>query len=558
MPADLVIRGGTVVDGTGAPGRRADVAVTDGVISDIGDGLDGVRELDASDQVVSPGFVDIHSHYDAQVFWDPALTPSSFHGVTSVVAGNCGFSIAPCRPEHRKLLARTLQHVEDMDLATLEAGIPWDFETFPQYLDSVARHGTALNYGVYVGHTAVRLFVMGEEGYERELPTEAELATMQHVVREAMDAGAMGFATSSSATHNGDGGRPVPSRLADRAELEALLDPLRATGKGVAALLPGEKIKHADVHEIQARVGRPLTWTALLTIKGFPWHEDIIKANDEARAHGGQVWPQISVRPLVFQMNLREPFTFNMAPAFAALMAEPDAVRMEKYADPSWRRLAQGDLDNKAFLRPNWDALEVAESTAHPELVDRRVVEIAAERGCTALDVMLDTSLDEQLETRFRSTLANNDPDAIAWLLQREGVLIGLADSGAHVSQLCDACLPTDLLGNWVREKEVISLERAVNKLTGEPAGVFGLDAADGGRGLLREGMAADVTVFDPDTVAPGPLRRIRDFPADGERLTADAPSGMTHTLVNGVPIRVDGEPVADTADLRPGQVLRS
>lgn len=558
MAADLVIRGGTVVDGTGAPARPADVAVTGGVISGIGDGLDGKRELDASGQAVTPGFIDIHSHYDAQVFWDPALTPSSFHGVTSVVAGNCGFSIAPCRPEHRDLLARTLQHVEDMNLATLEAGIPWDFETFPEYLDSVARHGTGLNYGVYVGHTAVRLFVMGEEGYEREQPTEAELGAMQGVVRDAMAAGAMGFATSSSATHNGDGGRPVPSRLADLVELEALLQPLRESGKGVAALLPGEKIKHGDVYGLQSRIGRPLTWTALLTIKGFPWHEGIIADNDAARAAGGQVWPQVSVRPLVFQMNLREPFTFNMAPAFAALMAEPDEVRKEKYADPEWRRLAQSDLDNKTFLRPDWEALDVAESTAHPELIDRRVVEIAEERGCTPLDVMLDTSLDENLETRFRSTLANNDPEAIAWLLQRDGVLLGLADSGAHVSQLCDACLPTDLLGNWVREREVISLERAVNKLTGEPAGVFGLDRADGGRGLLREGMAADITVFDPDTVAPGPLRRIHDFPADGERLTADAPTGMTHTIVNGVPIRIDGTPVAGAASLRPGQVLRS
>ena len=510
MSPDLVIRGGTVVDGTGTAGRRADVAVTDGKISGIGDHLDGRRELDASGQIVAPGFIDIHSHYDAQVFWDPALTPSSFHGVTSVVAGNCGFSIAPCRPEHRALLARTLQHVEDMNLATLEAGIPWDFETFPQYLDSVARHGTALNYGVYVGHTAVRLWVMGEDGYERELPTDAELARMQAVVREAMQAGAMGFATSSSATHNGDEGRPVPSRLASRAELEALLEPLHDLNKGVAALLPGERIKHADVHEIQQRLGRPLTWTALLTIKGFPWHEDIIKDNDAARSEGGQVWPQISVRPLVFQMNMREPFTFNMAPAFAELMAEPDAVRLERYADPVWREKAQQDLNNKAFLRPNWDSLEVAESSAHPELIDRRVAEIATERGCTALDVMLDTSLDENLETRFRSVLANNDPEAIAWLLGREGVLIGLADSGAHVSQLCDACLPTDLLGNWVREKEAISLERAVHKLTGEPAGVFGLDAADGGRGLVREGMAADITVFDrehrrPRSAAPHP-----------------------------------------------------
>ena len=257
MSADLVIRGGTVVDGTGAPSRAADVAVTDGVISEIGDGLDGREELDASGQVVSPGFIDIHSHYDAQVFWDPALTPSSFHGVTSVVAGNCGFSIAPCRPEHRALLARTLQHVEDMNLATLEAGIPWDFETFPEYLDSVARHGVGLNYGVYVGHTAVRLWVMGEEGYEREQPTDDEIAKMQAVVRDAMSAGAMGFATSSSATHNGDGGRPVPSRLADLAELEALLEPLHDLDKGVAALLPGERIKHADVHEIQQKHRAP-------------------------------------------------------------------------------------------------------------------------------------------------------------------------------------------------------------------------------------------------------------------------------------------------------------
>lgn len=558
MSADLVIRGGTVVDGSGAAGRRADVAVTDGTISAIGEGLDAEQELDASGQVVTPGFIDIHSHYDAQVFWDPALTPSSFHGVTSVVAGNCGFSIAPCRPEHRALLARTLQHVEDMNLATLEAGIPWDFETFPEYLDSVARHGTGLNYGVYVGHTAVRLFVMGEEGYERELPTDDELTAMQAVVREAMGAGAMGFATSSSATHNGDGGRPVPSRLASLAELEALLQPLHDLDKGVAALLPGEKIKHADVYALQHRIGRPLTWTALLTIKGFPWHEGIIKDNDAARAEGGQVWPQVSVRPLVFQMNLREPFTFNMAPAFAELMAEPDAVRLERYADPAWRERATADLNNKAFLRPNWDALEVAESAAHPELIDRNVVELAKERGCSPLDVMLDISLDENLETRFRSVLANNDPEAIAWLLGREGVLLGLADSGAHVSQLCDACLPTDLLGNWVRERQVISLERAVNKLTGEPAGVFGLDRPDGGRGLLREGMAADITVFDPDTVAPGPLRRIHDFPADGERLTADAPTGMTHTLVNGVPIRVDGAPVVDERTPRPGQILRS
>lgn len=558
MTVDLVIRGGTVVDGTGAPGYAADVAVTDGVITEIGPRLDGRRVLDASGQTVTPGFVDIHSHYDAQVFWDPALTPSSFHGVTSVVAGNCGFSLAPCRPEQRDLLARTLQHVEDMDLDTLAAGIPWDFETFPEYLDSVERHGAVLNFGCYVGHTAVRLYVMGEDGYEREQATPGELTGMQAVVREAMEAGAMGFATSASSTHTGDAGRPVPSRLADLDEVEALLQPLHDLDKGVAALLPNEKVKHSDVYELQARVGRPLTWTALLTVKGYPWHEKIIEDNDAARARGGQVWPQISVRPLVFQMNLREPFTFNMVPAFKELMAGSEDDRIRAYGDPAWRLRAFEDLNHGATFRPNWASLDIAESTAHPELIDRRVVDIAKERGCSPLDVMLDTSLDEHLETRFRSILANNDPDAIEWLLGREGVLLGLADSGAHVSQLCDACLPTDLLGNWVRERGVISLERAVRKLTGEPAAVFGLDRPDGGRGLLREGMAADITVFDLATVAPGPLRRVRDFPADGERLTADRPSGMTHTLVNGTPIRIDGTPVDGAVEARPGAVLRA
>ena len=557
MTADLVLRGGRLVDGTGAPARSADVAVTDGVISDIGPGLSGRDEIDAGGLVVAPGFIDIHTHYDAQVFWDAALTPSSHHGVTSVIAGNCGFSIAPCRPEHRALLGRTLQHVEDMDLATLEAGIPWDFETFPEYLDSVERRGVALNFGCYVGHTAVRIEAMGEAGYEREDPTPDDMRTMQRIIDEAMGAGAMGFASSSSATHSGDGGRPIPSRLASLAELEALLAPLRDRAKGVIALLPGERIKHGDLYGLQRRIGRPLTWTALLTVQGFPYHEGIIADNDAARAEGGEVWPQISVRPLVFQMNLREPFTFNMAPAFRDLMAAPDAVRLDRYADPEWRRIALDDVTNRTAIRLRWESLSIAESPNHPELAGRTVVDLATERGCSPLDVMLDLSIDDHLATRFNSVLANDDPDAIEWLLGREGVLLGLMDSGAHVSQLCDACMPTDLLGNWVREREVITLERAIEKLTGEPARVFGLDGP-GGRGVLRPGMAADITVFDPTTVAPGPLRRIRDFPADGERLTADAPVGMVHTLVNGTAIRRDGTPVAAALEGRPGRVLRA
>ncbi len=547
---DVVIRGGTVIDGTGAPGRRADVGITAGRISAIDDRLDAPTVLDASGHVVTPGFIDIHTHYDAQVFWDPGLTPSSYHGVTTVIAGNCGFSIAPVHPEHQDLLVRTLQHVEDMQPDTLFAGVPWDsFQTFPEYLDAIEARGTVLNYGCYIGHTALRLWVMGDEGYEREA-TDDELRTMQGVIAEALAAGAAGFASSSSPTHSGAAGKPVPSRIADMREMRALLAPMRDARWGVTALLPGETIKHDDMFELQRVSGRPLTWTALLTVKGYPWHEKIMAKNIAERADGAQVWPQVSCRPLVFQMNLREPFTLNMRQAFKELMDRPVEERIAAYRDPVWREKAWQELGGGGFGM-NWESLKVAESATHPELVDRSIPEIAAERGCTPLDAMLDIALSENLETRFWSVLANNDPDGIAWLLPQDTVLLGLADSGAHVSQLCDACFATDLLGNWVRGREVMPLEHAVHKLTGEPAAVYGMRD----RGTLEVGQAADVCVFDADTVAPGPLRRVRDFPADGERLTADAPVGVRHVLVNGTPIRVDGEPVADGK--RPGALLR-
>jgi N-acyl-D-aspartate/D-glutamate deacylase len=554
MSHDLVIRGGTVVDGTGAPGRRADVGIDGDRIAAIGERLSGRRELDASGKAVAPGFIDIHTHYDAQVFWDPALTPSSWHGVTSVVAGNCGFSIAPCRPEHRDLIGRTLQHVEDMSLPTLQAGIPWDFESFPEYLDSIERHGIALNYTAYIGHTALRLFVMGDEGYEREQPTADELARMAALVYDAVAAGAAGFASSAAPTHNGDGGRPVPSRLADVDELEALVMPLKELGRGVGAFTPGgERVSHQDIYALQRRIGRPFTWTALLTIKGSPFASDMAELNARERADGVDVWPQITCRPLTFQMTMADPFTFNTVPSFQALMDRPVEERLAAYRDAAWRERAQDELEHGRVFRPRWDVMTVAESPRHPELEERSVAALAADRGVGPLDAIVELSVEDDLGTRFRSTLANNDEEMIERLLQQDGMLIGLSDAGAHVGQLCDACLPTDLLGNWVREREVLSLERAVHKLSGEPAGVFGFDD----RGVLAEGKAADVTVFDPATVAPGRLRRIRDFPADGERLVADEPVGVTHVLVNGVPIRVDGEPAADGVALQPGRVLR-
>ena len=549
MDADIVIRGGTLIDGTGSPGRAADVGVAGGRIVAVGAGIDGRRELDASGQVVAPGFIDIHTHYDAQVFWDAGLTPSSYHGVTTVIAGNCGFSIAPLRPESVELLAHTLQHVEDMSFDTLSVGVPWhEFETFGQYLDAVEAHGVTLNFGCYVGHTAVRLYVMGEEAYERAATAE-EIARMQAVIAESMAAGAAGFATSANPAHNGDRGRPVPSRVASMDELRALLQAVGRSGRGVLALLPGGVIPYEDMITFQREVGRPLTWTALLSLDGSDYHEKIIADTDAARAQGGEVWPQVSCRPLVFQMNLEEPFTLNTRASFRALMDRPREQRIAAYRDPAWRAKAAEELATGYVFR--WHKLSVAESPSRPELANRPVLALADELGVSPLDAVLDLSLADDLKTRFWSVAANDDPEVVAWLIPRDNVLIGLADSGAHVSQLCDACFATDLLGNWVRERGVMPLERAVHKLTGEPAGVYGLHD----RGTVEVGRAADLVVFDPDTVAPGPLRRVRDFPADGERLTADAPVGVTHVLVNGVPIREDGVPRVDP---RPGRVLRA
>jgi N-acyl-D-aspartate/D-glutamate deacylase len=542
--ADLVIRGGSVVDGTGAPAQRADVAIEGGRIAAIGPNLSGARTLDASGCAVAPGFVDIHTHYDAQVFWDPALTPSCFHGVTTVVAGNCGFSIAPTRPGHREVIARTLENVEDMNPASLAAGIPWDFETHPQYLESIGRRGTALNFGAYVGHTAIRLYVMGDAAYERKA-TDDEVARMCAVVRESMQAGAVGLATSFAPTHLGIDGKPVPSRFADLSEFEAMARVLAEVGRGVVAVTPGQGF-FREIYDFQRRVGVPVTYTALLAIPGF-WQMGS-KLNDEETAAGADVWPQVSCRKITMQLRMSDPFQFNQAPAFAALMGKPREARLAAYRDPAWRALSLAEL-GKTPLPPRWESIEVAETEKHAALVDRRLAELAAERLVTPFDVMLDLSLEENLETRFRCIQSNDDEAGIAHLLRAKHVVLGLSDAGAHVGQLCDAPLPTDLLGNWVRERGVLPLEEAVRKLTSEPAALFRFTD----RGVLRPGAFADVTVFDPETVAPGPLRRVRDFPADADRLTADQPEGVRHVLVNGVPIREDG---AARFDARPGRLV--
>ncbi|MCU1397431.1 MAG: N-acyl-D-aspartate/D-glutamate deacylase [Acidimicrobiales bacterium] len=526
----------------------ADVAIDAGRITAVGPGLDGDRILDATGCVVAPGFIDIHTHYDAQVFWDPGLTPSCFHGVTTVVAGNCGFSIAPTRPEHHDLIARTLEQVEDMDVAALTAGVPWDsFSTFPEYLASVEASGLGLNFAAYIGHTALRLFAMGDDAYERAATAE-EVGEMQEILHEALEAGAAGFATSFAPTHRGAGGKPVPSRLADRAEIVALLTTVGEVGRGVAAFTPGGTLGIDDLYELQPQIGVPFTYTAMLTMPTGS-HLRLMEINRAGWAAGAEVWPQVSPRPLRFSMSMAEPFTLNVNPSFGDLMAGDVAARRAAYADPVWRDAALAGWEHAAFGVPRWETYEIAESAKHPELVGRRITDLAAERQSTPLDVLLDLA-GEELTMRVACLVANDDPDEVAKVLVEEHCTLGLSDAGAHVGQLCDAPQATDYLGNWVRDRKLVSLEEAVRRLTSVQADLFGF--AD--RGRLQVGAWADVVVFDAATVAPGPLRRIADFPAGSERITADRPEGVRHVLVNGVPIQVDG---VHDADVRSGQLVR-
>jgi N-acyl-D-amino-acid deacylase len=545
MEAEIVVRGGTVFDGSGAPGRAADLAIAGGVITEIGPKLRGATELDAAGCAVAPGFIDIHTHYDAQVFWDPALRPSSYHGVTTVVAGNCGFAIAPTRPEHHATIVHTLENVEDMDPETLTAGVDWDFETFPEYLETVRRRGTTLNFTAYVGHSALRLYIMGDAAYERAATTD-EIAEMARLVREGIGAGGAGFSTSFSYAHRGVDGKPVPSRLADRGEVDALFVAAGETRKGVILITPGEQCSYADVYEWQPRIGRPFTYPLFAAPGGR--HLEPVRLHDQGLAANADVWPQVTPRPLTMQFTMADAYNLNTGNVFGELLGGSRQARIDAYRDAEWRARAAEDLE-RSKMKPRWETFEVSESDRFPELVGRRVTELAAERACSPLDVMCELSVAEDLATRFRAYIANDDVDEVGRLLTHEHVALGLSDAGAHVDQLCDAPLPTDLLGTWVRERHVMPLEQAVHKLTGEPAGMFGFVR----RGHLREGYRADVTIFDPDTVGTGPLRRVRDFPADGERLTAEEPSGVRHVLVNGTPIRRDGAQLGDLERL-PGE----
>jgi N-acyl-D-aspartate/D-glutamate deacylase len=373
---------------------------------------------------------------------------------------------------------------------------------------------------------------------------------MQRVLREAMDAGAAGFATSFATPHRGIDGKPVPSRFADRAEFEALLDTMREVGRGVVSVAPGDQCPPADMFDLQLKVGLPFTWGALLTSPGRD-HRQALDANRAGWERGAEVWPQVTPRPLTFTYTLDSPYPLAVNESFAALQNATIDERTRAYADPEWRAQMKTKLGAAGGFGLRWDTYTFGPSEAHPDLLDRRLGDVAAERGVEPLDCLLDLALEEPgLALRVRTIIANDDEAGVADLLVDDHSTLGLSDAGAHAGQLCDAPQATDLLGGWVRDRGVISMEQAIRKLTGQQADIFGF--AD--RGYLRTGAYADVAVFDPATVAPGPIRRVRDFPANAERLTADQPVGMQHVVVNGTPVQVDGKRI-DIVNA--GQVVR-
>ncbi len=561
MDYDLKIVGGTVIDGTGAERFRGDVALRDGRIAAVGEvSGSAARTVDAEGCVVAPGFIDIHSHYDAQVMWDPILTVSPWHGVTSVVMGNCGFGVAPAKPDNRLLLMQTLENVEGMSLEALEEGLDgWPFESFPEYLDVIEARGTAVNVGAMVGHTAVRLDVMGLDSTERPARPD-EVEAMEAIVGEAIAAGALGFSSSTSRLHVGFAGKPVPSRLADMAsETIPLAEAVGRNGGGVVQLTNGIEPDFAAFEKLAHAAGT-VTWTALLTrIGDDSLHER--HREQAARQHADRlpIHPQVSCRPLTMEFQFAAPFPFDRLDSFKPATAADAAGKRRLLTDPAFRAAVKRELSEDAAREPQtWalvmalEALEVSACADRPELEGRKVPEIAAEQGVDPIDLTFDLAVSSALETRFRIPLANTNESAIATLLTEPFTVLGLSDAGAHASQLCDACFSTHLLGHWVRDKGALTLEQAIDHLCARPAAIFGL----AGRGRLAAGCAGDVVVFDPETVAPGPLERVYDLPAGADRLIS-TPTGVRAVLVNGTVVRRDNETVLGPDDPMPGRLLR-
>lgn len=552
---DLRIDNAVIYDGTGGTTQRGCIAVKDGRIVGVGS-VQGPAHttVDAQGLALMPGIVDTHTHYDAQITWDPYANPSPALGVTTLIMGNCGFTIAPCRPADRDLTMRNLTHVEGMSLEALRAGIDWGFESFPEYMEMLERKGVGPNIACFVGHSGVRTFVMRSDAARRAASGE-EITQMRRVVVDAMEAGACGFSTTRSYQHNGEAGIPMPSRLAEEQELLALSGALREGRKGLLMMTKASDTPVPWIESLAAAADRPYLVAALLHSNLTPeaTFEDL-QHIAAARTRGRQLYGAVSACPLNFEFTLHEPYVFEGLAAWQPLMKMDEAQIRKTLADPAFRQSLKDELARRArrMFTGEWDKAFVAQAAdpAHASYEGQSIEALARRAGIHPVDFMLDLALSEDLDTLFTATLLNSDEEAVGRMLKDPNAIVSLSDAGAHLTFLCDAGFGLHLLGYWVRQRRLMPLEQAVKKLTSEPARLLGIRD----RGTIAAGKWADLLLFDPASVGRGKSERVYDLPAGASRINTPA------TGVHGV--WVNGQLVADARGLLPhppraGQVLR-
>ena len=563
MKYDIVIKNGNLIDGTGAARFKADVGIVDGKIKTIGTINDDAKEvIDATGQIVSPGFIDGHTHMDAQVSWDPLGTCSVWHGITTVVMGNCGFTLAPCAAKDKHLVVRNLERAEDIAGEAMEAGIDWTWETFPEYLDAVDRLPKGINYSGYVGHSALRTYAMGERAFSEEA-NPADMEAMKSELADSIRAGAMGFTTSRTRNHQTPDGDPVASRLASWDEVKDLVGVMGDLGAGIFEIASEEvgrdpkkqREYHERLKDLAVESGRPVTYGMFSTKRAPEIWAPYMDLLDETAEAGGKMFAQVHSRALTVLMSFETRMPFDGYPVWKEMRQKPLAEQEAALRDPEMRAklVAAANADNpdkrKAagpeIRRMNYEAVTVMDSIEGP---NKTIAELAEESGKDPVDVMIDVALEKNMKAFFRQPLINEDQDHVLEMMKHPRSVVTFSDSGAHVSQIMDSSLQTHVLSHWVREKGAFTLEEAVQMLTSQVADAWGFED----RGLLKEGMAADVIVFDADRVAPlMPVVRT-DLPAGAKRLVQKA-EGIAISIVNGEVLMRDGEHTG----VYPGRLLR-
>ena len=540
MSYDLLIKDAQICDGTGKALFHGAVGVKDGVITDVG-AISGTaqRTVNADGCVVAPGFIDIHTHYDAQVSWDPLLTCSGWHGVTSVLMGNCGVGVAPCRPQEKDIVSWDLVNVEAMPQDILLNGVAWDeWESFPQYMQAIGRRGTALNAGFLVPLSSFRYFVMGAEASEREAGDD-ELARMTTLFREAMQAGAYGYSLSLLNQHIGYQGKPLASRMATKRELCALGEVMKEMGKGVIEIALTRSVSVLTDEELDLLVAiaeasqRPVTWLALLGRSDMPGvYRSALDRLGPLFEKGLQIPPQVTPRPIQQYYTLKVPFIFASLPSWKDAFNRPIAEQVALYQKSEFRDAFRKDLQvGGAIFTNQWNQVHVVkvEKDHNTKHLNKSIADIAAETNSDPIDTILDLAIDENLEMGITLSVINTNPDEVRELITQPNCLIGLSDAGAHVDQHCDAGVPTYLLGEWVRKRQALTLEEGVRRLTSEPAAFLNQPK----KGRIAPGLDADIVVFDPETIAPCPPEWVNDLPGEKPRLI-EYSTGVQHTIVGG------------------------